>query len=183
MTIKKVLSAIPREVANCPLVKGHLEKSSLNPRYLANFLLLGGITKDVFAYTMRVNNAKKNPEIPDDKKPFVIAMDKATGVTTTVVQLVTGTAIASDKFQNFCTSRLFADIADDAKRFKMAKLGFAAISTLFGAVVLAKRIVVPLIATPLASYFMPKGLESGKGESPTGSDVVRTQSRPTWFTT
>jgi hypothetical protein len=90
--------------------------------------------------------------------------------------------IASDKFQNFCTSRLFKDIAGDARKFNMAKAGFASLSTLFGAVILAKRVIVPFIATPLASYFMPKGRPAGSGVDTTDSPVNITQSKPTWFT-
>jgi hypothetical protein len=161
-------------------MRSHLDKSIMDPKYLATFLLTASVAKDVFAYSLRVHNAKKNPEIPDDKKPFVIAMDKATGITTIAVQLTAGTLIASKKFQNFCCDRLFADVKSNQKMFNLAKSGFGAISTLFGSVVLAKRVLVPLLATPMASHFMPKGREAGTGEPPVFGTFI-TQSKPSWF--
>jgi hypothetical protein len=175
------ISSVVADIANSGVVRRHLDKSVSDPKYLARFLLAGSISKDIFAYTMRVRNAEKNPEIPEDKKQFVIAMDKAMGVTTTVVQLVTGGLIASEKFQNYCSSKLFADVASDPRRYNLAKAGFASLSTLFGALILAKRIVVPMISTPLASYFMPKARPAGTPVGAIGSEVFMTQSKPSWF--
>ncbi len=173
-----MISKIVSGISNSNIVKTHLDKSVANPKYLAGFLLGASITKDVFAYTIRVHNARRNDEIPSDKKPFVIALDKATGVTTAVVQLATGCLIMSDKFQNFCCSRLFKDIKDNKPKYNVARAGFTSISTLVGAVLLAKRIVVPMIATPLADAFMdkPKSIKNFKDvQSPVVSQVRQKQ--------
>ena len=47
------------------------------------------------------------------------------------------------------------------KKFKQASEGFRAVSTLIGATLIAKRILVPLIASPIAGYFEKKKNQVG----------------------
>ena len=95
-------------------------------------------------------------EIPEDKKSFVAKMDAVTGITTTVVQLSTGLLLANKKVQSAICKRLFSELKDNPKKFKQASAGFATVSTLIGATLLAKRILVPLISSPIAGYLENK---------------------------
>ncbi len=147
MSIQKIAS----NITNSNIVKNHIKKSASDPKFLARTLLLTSVSKDVFAYALRVNNTMKNEEIPEDKKLFTAKMDAASGVATAVTQIGTGLIVSSEKFQNFCTKKLFEPLKDSPKELKNAKAAFNTVSTLVLASVLAKRILTPLIATKLAS--------------------------------
>jgi len=131
--------------------KKHIDKSIASPKTLTHALLLTSVSKDVFAFALRVHNAHKNEDIPKEKRDFVVKMDAVTGVTTAVVQLGTGLLVASDKVQNAVTDKLFKSIADDAKALKYAKGAFRTLSSVILATLLAKRLVVPYVSSKIAS--------------------------------
>lgn len=149
--------------ANSNFVKKHINKCIENPDFLTKTLLVTSISKDVFAYALRVQNTLKNDEIPDDKKSFVAKMDAATGITTAVVQFGTGLLIANQKIQKAICKTLFSQITDERK-FKQASEGFRSVSTLIGATLIAKRVIVPLIASPIAGYYEKKKNQTGNLE-------------------
>lgn len=152
----KLLEKRLNSFANSNIVKTHINKCIENPQFLTNTLLLTSISKDVFGYALRVHNTLKNDEIPKDKKSFVAKMDAVTGVTTAIVQLSTGILLANKKIQKSICNHLFSELKNNPKQFKQASSGFRAVSTLVGATLLAKRIVVPLISSPIAGYLENK---------------------------
>lgn len=147
MKIQKLASSF----ANSNIVKKHISKSSDNAKFLTRTLLLTSVSKDVFAYGLRVKNTLDNKEIPQEKKDFSVKMDAASGIATAVTQIGTGLLVSSDKFQNFFADKLFKSLKDNPAKFASAKTSFSAVSTLVLASVVAKRILTPLIATKIAS--------------------------------
>ena len=135
--------------ANSNLVKKHIGKCVENPSFLTKTLLATSVSKDVFAYALRVNNTLKNKEVPEDKKAYIVKMDAVTGLTTLVVQMGTGLTLSSKKVQGAICSKLFSHLDKNSKQFKAASAGFGTISTLIGATLLAKRIAVPLISSAI----------------------------------
>ena len=150
-----------KNLANSAFAKKHITKCIENPKFLTATLLATSVSKDVFAYALRVHNTVKNKEIPEDKKSFVAIMDAITGVTTAVVQLSTGFMLASDKVQKNICKHLFSELGEGTKKFKQASKGFSVVSTLVGATLFAKRIIVPLISSPIASYLEHKHNQKG----------------------
>lgn len=148
MTLQKLAS----ELANSKLVKRHITKSVTDPKFLSRTLLITSVSKDVFAYALRVENTLHNDEIPEDKKAFTAKMDAASGLATAVTQIATGVLISGGKFQNFVSDKLFKSLKDNPKALSAAKASFSALSTLVLASVSAKRVVTPLIASKFASY-------------------------------
>lgn len=145
-------SVIPHflnKVSNSAFVKNHVTKSIKDPSFLTKTLLLTSVSKDIFAYAIRVKNTAKNKEIPKDKKHFIMTMDAVTGVTTTIVQLGTGFLIANKKLQDKVCSKIFSNLEKNSRAYKNASRGFAALSTLIGATLLAKRILVPAISSKI----------------------------------
>jgi len=144
MRTGKILS----NIANSKFMKEHIEKCN-NPKFLTRTLLLTSVSKDVFAYALRVKNTLQNDKIPEDKKKFSAHMDTASGIITALVQIGTGFLVSSEKFQNGISNRLFKSIANDKRAFKAAAASFNAISTMVIATLFAKRILTPLIASKL----------------------------------
>lgn len=147
--------------ANSNFVRKHIDNCIENPQFLTKTLLLTSVSKDVFAYALRVNNTLLNDEIPQDKKSFVSKMDAATGVTTAIVQLGTGLTLANKKVQKTICKKLFSELGENTKKFKQASAGFAIVSTLVGATLFAKRILVPLISAPIAGHLEKKHNQNG----------------------
>ncbi len=150
--------------ANSHFVKNHIEKCIKNPQFLTNTLLATSVSKDVFAYALRVHNTLKNDEIPKDKKSFVAKMDATTGIVTALVQISTGLLISNDKIQEKICKHLFSELKDNPKKFKQASQGFKTISVLIGATLIAKRVLVPLIASPIAGYLENKNKQNGNSK-------------------
>lgn len=146
--IQKIASGI----TNSSFVKNHMIKSATDPKFLARTLLITSVSKDVFAYALRVKNTLNNDEIPEEKKKFTAKMDAATCVATAVTQIGAGFIVSSEKFQSFFTDKLFKSLKNSPKELKNAKAAFNAISTLVLASIGAKRVLTPLIATKIASY-------------------------------
>lgn len=157
-SIEKGLS----NIANSPFVKKHVDKCIENPQFLTTTLLATSISKDVFAYSLRVHNTLTNDKIPEDKKSFVATMDAVTGVTTAIVQLGSGLALSNKKVQSAMCNKLFSHLDKNSKLFKHASAGFAVVSTLIGATLIAKRVLVPFISTPIAEHFEKKHHEKVK---------------------
>lgn len=147
--------------ANSHFIKKHINKCIESDKFLTYTLLTTSISKDVFAYALRVHNTMKNDEIPKDKKSFVAKMDAVTGIATAIVQMSTGILLANKKLQEGICKHLFSELKDDPKKFKQASSGFKTISTLVGATLIAKRIFVPMIASPIASFLENKHKQKG----------------------
>lgn len=145
------LSKIAANALNSNIFKRHINKSIFQPEHLARTLLLTSVSKDVFAYALRVHNAKNNKEMPEDKREYVVKMDATTGVVTALVQVATGFLVSSHKLQNVLTSNLFKSLSDNPEALKSAKAAFSSLSTMFVATLFAKRILVPYISSKIAS--------------------------------
>ncbi len=143
---------ITKTILNSKFVKNQIKKSSADSKYLARALLLTSVSKDVFAYGIRVHNTLNNDKIPKDIREYSAEVDAATAVATAVTQIGTGILVSSDKFQKFCTDRLFSSLKNSPKELKHAKSAFNALSTLVLASVFAKRILTPIIAVEFAGY-------------------------------
>ncbi len=133
------------KVANSKFMTTHIEKCN-NPKFIARTLLLTSVSKDVFAYGLRVKNTLENDKIPDEKKKFSAHMDLASGIITAIVQTGTGFLMSNEKFQNSISNKLFSSIKDNKRAFNAAKTSFSAISTMVVATLFAKRILTPIIA-------------------------------------
>ncbi len=142
--------------ANSHIVKKHINKCIENKNFLTKTLLVTSVSKDVFAYALRVHNTMKNDEIPKDKKSFVAKMDATTGFTTAIVQVGTGLALASEKVQKTICKHLFKGLDENSKLYKQASSGLGVVLPLVGATLFAKRILVPLISSPIAGYLENK---------------------------
>ncbi|MDD3149968.1 MAG: hypothetical protein PHV68_03965 [Candidatus Gastranaerophilales bacterium] len=139
-----------KKAAESKTFEKHFNKCIDNPTYATRVLILTNVSKDTFAYALRVKNGLTNKEMPEEKKKYVVAMDAAMGGVTTVAQIATGWVLSSPKVLEKATKKLFGHLGENSKRFKQARAGFVAVSTLVFSMLLAKRVVVPLLAGPMA---------------------------------
>lgn len=139
---------------------------------------VSNVTKDGVNCAYYVYQSYNNERIPEDQRKFVAGMDLANGLLNVVLQGFLGTkigewagkyfdkSIAPKYFSDDACKELYKDLGNKMKfeEFKglmdknkgFAKNGFKVIAALVGMQVITKRIIVPLIATPMASVFKDK---------------------------
>lgn len=136
------------------------------------------VTKDGVNCIYYVTQSLNNERIPEDQRKFVAGLDAANGILNVGLQLgVTAlfTKKISEMFDKFIEPKYFTEAKykeiykDFATRFKpgellkkidkektFAKTGFCLLATLISLQVIVKRIIVPFIATPMATIFKNK---------------------------
>lgn len=144
---------------------------------------ISNVTKDGVNCAYYVTQSLNNDRIPEDKRKFVAGLDLANGILNVTLQA--GVAKIMDSYvgeffdkkiapKHFSKEKYkemwngmenkvkFEDFARQMERNKgFAKSGLRVITALVAMQVLTKRIIVPLIATPLASVFK-KQFEKGE---------------------
>lgn len=163
------------------LLNSKVGKIATNP-YAASgaaaIATVSNLTKDAVNCYYYVTQSLHNEEIPEEKRKFVAGLDLSNGILNVLVQ--TGASIVLNKYiggyfdkhiasKHFTMDRYkemyktmsnkipfdnFVSNMESCKGF--AKIGLSVISTLVAMQVIAKRIIVPLVATPLASVFKEK---------------------------
>lgn len=141
-------------ITQSKVFNNHLKRVINDDAFAAKTIVVCSVLKDVFAYSVRYKTTMENKKIPEKRRPFVAAMDMASGIVTAVAQIVVGFAIASPKIQNRLWNAIFKDA--QFKNIGIAKKSFATILALIGSGVITERVLVPLIATPLAEKMEKK---------------------------
>ena len=139
--------------------------------------IISGLSKDVINCYYYVTQSLKNEKIPEEKRKFVASLDLSNGILNVITQLAIGIPLVklTDKVFDSKIAKYFTDKETDKifksiktqtsydkiyeiaqKNKSLAKAGFAALIALVGTQIVAKRIIVPLIATPMASFFKNK---------------------------
>ena len=149
-----------------------------NAKFMSAIGVTSIVLKDGLGCYLYVKQSLNNKKIPEDKRKFVAALDLANGGLMIAMQLLMFFTISNKKVQNKIFNKLFgkfftrsADKALQAKLGKIDKLNgmtgkefhtareadkkglknaFSYLISLAAATLIAKRIIVPFIATPLA---------------------------------
>ena len=139
------------------------------------------VLKDALGCYMYVNQSLNNKKIPEEKRAFVAALDLANGGLMIAAQLLAFFTINNKKVQEKMFNALFGNtlnrsfrkgmiskliknnesfknlgnklLNDNFSAFKKTASGaLSMVTALVASTIFAKRVVVPFIATPLASY-------------------------------
>lgn len=149
-----------------------------NLKYIAALGITSIVLKDGFGCYLYVKQSLNNKKIPDDKRKFVAAMDLVNGGLMILSQLIMFKTISNKKVQDKMFKGLFGKLFNEKakeacmnalkqkgkiknftpKDFSTAfdkfhnniKGTFGLLTTLVASTILAKRVIVPFIATPLA---------------------------------
>ena len=147
---------------------------------------------------MYVTQSLNNKKIPEEKRGFVAALDLANGGLMIGTQIIAALTISNKKVQQKIFNAIFGNklnrsfrkgIIDKlSKDSKFGALGkkmlndnfkdvtktasdaLGAFTTLIASTIVAKRMVVPFISTPLATYLKENYLEKGKGQTDAKED-------------
>lgn len=159
-------------------------------KFIAGVSLSSVVLKDTFGCYFYVTQSLKNKDIPEDKRKFVAALDLTNGVLMIAAQIATFFTVSNAKVQNFLFDKTLGKYFTNAARrnskellkaqgkeipkkqfydaFKNAektsRAAFKIFLPLVAATILAKRVLVPLVATPLASWAKTNVLKGDEGE-------------------
>ncbi len=148
MIVSKALNSLSKT----QFINKHVEKVVNDDIYAARLLVGSNVLKDAVVYAFRYDKSRRNEEIPKEKRGFVASLDMASGLTTSIVQLLIGFSISNRKFQKNLCNKLFGHLETKSPQlFDAAKKGFISAFALIGSGVIGERMIVPLIATPIAS--------------------------------
>ena len=151
------IKPIKNFISNNNFINKHINKAVSDDAFAAKAIVTINVAKDVFAYATRFKTTMKNDKIPDKQRPFVAAMDLMSGAVTAIVQLAVGFSLANPKIQDKMWAKLTKGCTfQDATA---ARKGFGLIVALIGSTIIAERVIVPLIATPIAEIFEKKVLK------------------------
>lgn len=140
--------------------------------------LASTMSKDIVATYYYVTQSAKNEKIPPEKRSFVAALDLGNGIMNVIGALAIGlpmkgwmeklfdSKIEKKYFSTEVAEKTMQKIAEAGKKIDkekfmeafmkrkdLAKTGLCVMGTLVGSQIIAKRILTPLIATPMASAF------------------------------
>ncbi len=143
-----------QRIINSKFITKHIDKVVNNPSYAAKFLIGATVAKDAFEYAISSVQSLNNKEIPEKKRKLVATLDAATGALTCISQIALGFGLANEKFQKKIGDFLFKDLikAGEVEAVKKSRAGLAIASSLILSTVIVKRILVPMLAAPIASY-------------------------------
>ena len=171
--------------ANTKLMTKVCDKFEMSPEKAIALTTIASIVgKDGIGCYMYVKQSLHNEKIPEEKRTFVAALDLTNGGLMILSQLLMFFTISNKKFQNKIFGKMFKKIFSDNARkqyttymrskpeyagvskeeiFKSfdaikdrTKDTFSFLTSLIASTTLAKRVIVPFIATPLASYAQKK---------------------------
>lgn len=145
--------------------------------------LISTTTKDAVNCYYYTTQSYNNEKIPEDKRKFVAGIDLANGILNVITQLTLGLFVnkKSDKWFDKVMSGGLVPTPDNIAKYKkdannilakfsikctdanienaikntnkLAKSGFGVIVVLVVTQILAKRVIVPFLSTPLAGFF------------------------------
>lgn len=196
-------------ILNSNFIKNKL--ISDNPGEIAATIALASTTtKDAVNCYYYVTQSLSNKKIPEEKRKFVAGLDLSNGILNVLVQLGLGSVVnkySAELFETWMGKSFNADAAQRTmkklqqngknypledivktmnKNKKWAKGGFQVIAVLLVTQVIAKRIIVPFLATPMAGIFKKQmekkeanakgcnGQSAGESQFKIDSDVFKT---------
>lgn len=195
-------------VANCPLMKKACDKFEITPEKAMDVTTIASIVgKDSIGCYMYVKQSLNNDKIPEEKRSFVAALDLTNGALMIAAQLLMYKTINNPKVQKALFGKVFKKVfgekarksyyhfmrslpennsktkADIYKGFDTIKDQtqsiFGYLTSLIAATTIGKRIIVPFIATPMASWAKEKFIDPGlKGNKENNQNSQKTNSNP-----
>lgn len=180
-------------VADTKVMKTVCEKFQADDvKFIAGLGMTSIVLKDGLGCYMYVKQSLNNKNIPEEKRKFVAALDLANGGLMIIAQILMFKTISNEKFQAKIFDKLFGkyftraakkgaqELMLSQKKFagkitnkefninfakckKEIQGHFGVLTSLVAATIIAKRVIVPFIATPLAEK--AKGLLGVKKEA------------------
>lgn len=149
------MTTIARNILNRAVngFKNHIVKCADDDKYAAKALLLTTVGLNMYSNVVDYYQLKRNDDIKGEEKQYLQAFRITDGLVSAVTQTAAGLAIISDKAQG----AIIKGISKFYKGFdktlnKTGRRHLLKLTSLIGAIAITKRILTPLIVTPVASW-------------------------------
>lgn len=205
--VKKPLKAF----ANSKLIKADNDRCNKSQMYANGVGVMSIILKDAVSCYYYVTQSLNNKKIPEEKRKFVASLDLVNGVLMNITQLLAFFTISNKAMQSKMFNKFFGKYFERAAKKSMevvmqsnpqgkfkdftkiedtkvynaikesCKGGFGYITGMVASTIIAKRMIVPFIATPLASWakdkFMNDDKTKGKTSTPANKPAAEEQNK------
>ncbi len=150
----KIMNSLTHIMQKIAGSKG-FEKKALESKGLAELLIWGNTAKELVGTGIYTVQALTNTDLPPDKRKFVGMYDLGVGVASTTLGAITGLVMLScqDKFVDWIVG---GKAARNLPGYARAFAGIAFFIPVVFQMILVKRIVAPMIATPVAGKLKAK---------------------------
>ncbi len=169
-TGNRLLSSFIKVFESSEWLNNNITNSLNSPTKMARALVIANVLKDMVGSVFYVYQSYNNEKMPEDKRKLVAALDLANGIAMCGFQLLLGFTISDKEVQEKLAKKLFGSFEHSHPgKFLICKTGFATITSLLIASIIAKRIITPLVTTPMAFKIKEKYID--KKENPTSLNV------------
>lgn len=135
------------------ILKNHVSNYLENNSYAAKTLLFSSVALSIYSNALDYIQIDRSKDIEKKEKDYLKVFQITDGIISTAAQTAVGLAVISDKAQKFLIKNI-SKISPKLENTLKTKTGMGnlmKLTSLATAVILAKRVLVPLISTPMAS--------------------------------
>jgi hypothetical protein len=142
----------PINLRAADVLMNHINKCNTSNAYAAKAILASSIALDFYSNMVERDQIGKNKELKKDEKKFIQTYKLANAFISGASQAAVGLAVISDKAQNFIIKKISNINPNFTKGLdNNAKTTIMQLSSIIAAVLVTKRVLVPLIVTPIAT--------------------------------
>lgn len=135
------------------LFQRHINKCVTNEKYAAKTLLGSAIGLTLASNFADAVQLDKNKKIKPDERRYLSTYQYTTGIVSAVAQGAVGATLISDATQNFIKKQVskVPQLAKTLAEVPGAQKNLMKLTSLVAVLMLAKRLLVPFVSTPIAS--------------------------------
>ncbi len=165
-TGSRLLSSFIKVFDSSKWLDKNITNSLNSPTKMARAFVIANVLKDMVGSVFYVSQSYNNEKMPEDKRKLVAALDLANGAAMCFFQLLLGFTISDKAVQDRLAKKLFGSFEHtNPARFLTCKTGLATITSLLISAIIAKRVITPLVTTPMAFKIKEKYID--KNDNPT----------------
>jgi hypothetical protein len=148
-----------KNLANSKFMTKHIDSIIQDETAAAKALIITNVARDALNYSIYVKQSLNNKNVPEEKRKYIAALDFSNGLLVCFSQVGLGFLFTNKKLNNSICNKLFGSInKENPELFKNCKQGYTIVTSLVISSIIAKRIIVPFIAAPMASWIKNKFL-------------------------
>lgn len=142
---------LPKKAIN--IIETHIKKIRTDDDYKVKTLVAGAVILDAATNGADSFHYLKDKNVPEEKRKYVSAYKLANAIITCSAEFFVGFAVTNKKFQEQLSNKLFGEFKKtNPEMFAKCSIGLKTAVSVLLATVLVKRILVPLVVTPFATW-------------------------------
>ena len=148
------------------LIKNHITRSRINSVYNTKALIVSAALLDIYGNTVDCIKIYNNKAIPDEQKKYLVSYKMVNGLVSAILETVAGFLITNKETQEKLSNFFFKSIKNNnPELFSQCSKGLMIFSSIVISTVMVKRLIAPVIITPIASFIKKNFLSEAHSDS------------------